>query len=618
MKTNLFAIIVISGLTFACGGRMDNKQGGIVGVSGVAGQASSFAGADSTDADTSSTGGTFEISAGGTTSVGGSISETATGGTTELPCAPEVQVRYLSHGTANVEPGAKDVATLKFQLTATCVDQEVESIAAHIGGLGYEVSDWIPFRSSNGENFRNVRYIDVATNTAIGKPILPIQGYSVYSASIDLTHRFTLLKNTPIALEIRLDVSSTFLTDSMKNQYLVRFDYINIKDGGSIPIIISYANEFDTTNWPLFTVTSGSCRLEKTVPLSVYTTYNDLVGTPASVIVHGYSKSSDGSGSNSSEIQSWNPETQTINSQMVVGVESKLLLESGSDQGFMAMINSPRAVEQFPGDFSPLRLSFYDKIGAYRTDASIWSTAPRNDQITAVTGSKVERIIWIDDRTDYENPTIQSWAPSMNPFKPNKVSINVYNWLKDGTKPLFLSTNAVTNNQKTAVGIGYGCAVITPEGNCPLSNDIIIWDEAQTSPASTMRISLTGDLRSLYASKVGFDAIIINQEGMHVSKYDWNGNFLGRVNLPPKSRVATAFRGGYAVITTSPDSLKNFEFILVDADGTIKQTIPFKSDFDRYELAIGNLVVSGTGTLAFSWSGLGQTTLSSLAFFSCQ
>lgn len=614
MKTNLFTMSLVSVVLFACGGRTNDDPGGIVGVSGVAGSANSIAGASSLEPDTSSTGGSSEVSTGGASSTGGS-SMIATGGTPEPLCVPEVQVRYLSHGSANVEPGAQDVATLKFQLTATCINQEVEELDAHISAPGYDTSSLIPFRSANGENFQDIKVLDLAGGNVVAGPILSKDYTSNEKAHLTFKDSFTLLKDTPKILEIRVDVSSTFLTDSRKNLYTVYFNGINIRNGGNVPIVTSYADGFDGANWPSFTVTSGSCRLQKTIPLSVYTTYNDLVGTSDGVIVHGNSKSSDGSSVNSSEIQFWDPRTQTMDGSMLVGIESNLLLESGSDQGFMAMINSPQGPERFPGDFAPLSLSFFDTKGVFQKNASIWSTAPRN--VTAVTGSKEQRVIWIDDKTDFENPTIQSWTPFID-SKPNGNSIKTYVWPADRTRPMFFPTNAVTNGQKTAAGVSYACAVINPDSDCYVYNSILVWSDAQTSPADTTRLFFTGNLMGLYASQEGFDAIIGEQGSMYVSKYDWNGQPLRRVNLPANSRRVTAFRGGYAVITTSPDSLKDFEFILVDANGTIKQTIPFQSDFDRYELALGNLVVSGTETLAFSWSGLGQTTSSTLAFFNCQ
>lgn len=89
MKMNLFAISLVSVVLFACGGKVDGSQNGIVGISSVAGATNSIAGTTSLESNTYSAGGTINVSAGGTASIAGSASETATGGTSSTDGSSE-------------------------------------------------------------------------------------------------------------------------------------------------------------------------------------------------------------------------------------------------------------------------------------------------------------------------------------------------------------------------------------------------------------------------------------------------------------------------------------------------------------------------------------------------
>lgn len=102
MKKNLFTMSLVSIAMFACGGRVDDGQNGIVGISSVAGTTNSIAGTTSLEPSTYSAGGAINVSTGGTTSVAGSVSETATGGAT---VNPETNVTSSTGGSSTISTG---------------------------------------------------------------------------------------------------------------------------------------------------------------------------------------------------------------------------------------------------------------------------------------------------------------------------------------------------------------------------------------------------------------------------------------------------------------------------------------------------------------------------------
>lgn len=190
----------------------------------------------------------------GTSSVGSTIA---------TACSPKLNIEFVSHSTEVVLPGTNDLSVLTFKLKAECQNIEIKRSAFHIVAADYDATDASPFRHRAIENFVDVKLVNVNTGAVISGPAVPQMMLSDGSetmmsdepAHVGYTDSFILPADVTQTVAVKLDVSSNFSASRADVRYSVVFNRVEIGNG-AIPIAISYANGFDVSRWPSFTVSN--------------------------------------------------------------------------------------------------------------------------------------------------------------------------------------------------------------------------------------------------------------------------------------------------------------------------------------------------------------------------
>ncbi len=246
----LMVLVGCGGSVEVTDGQTDLPQGGSAGAAGVGTGGSSLGGA----------GGSSKAGSGGLP-IGGSAGS-PTGGSAGQPdagdagCSPELNVELMMHYSPTACPGMVAILTLIFNMTATCQDMEIGTMAFQLVSLDFDSEDTAPFckgscTSVSDWYFHNIKLVNTTGQTLMGP--VELKPYAVNApAYISFTDSIQLKAGMPVVAIVQLDVADSFASPLPKTRYAVHFNFADTGNG-NIPLIVK--NEVDPQ--AAFTVTQA-------------------------------------------------------------------------------------------------------------------------------------------------------------------------------------------------------------------------------------------------------------------------------------------------------------------------------------------------------------------------
>jgi hypothetical protein len=200
---------------------------------------------------------------GGTTSVsderipvGGGTMITISMGDTDADadtCQPTARITMLSYTSGSYKPGTKNLEVMRFQALGSCNSMSIPSTSFDlIANNPTKYDDMSLYRSPSGENFRNVRLINVETNQVMQEPVNPSFVSSVMPDRAVLNDALTVDAETPITLAVVLDISDTFSAPQADPQYRIYGP-----EDMHLPSVTTFPDNFVPADQPTFTVTTS-------------------------------------------------------------------------------------------------------------------------------------------------------------------------------------------------------------------------------------------------------------------------------------------------------------------------------------------------------------------------
>jgi|GEM_PF-6157507 len=170
-------------------------------------------------------------------------------------CREEVHIKFVAHSTFTVTAPTIGTDTLTFELTSICRDAEIKRIDFHIAAPDHPAESFAPFGGPAGVNFSNVRIREDGSNIVVAGPISPQPYTANEPAHLGFVDRITLKDGVARKFTIVTDVPASYISDEAEVRYSVVFNGLD----AAAPVVVSYAPEFPSAQWPTYTVRRPEC-----------------------------------------------------------------------------------------------------------------------------------------------------------------------------------------------------------------------------------------------------------------------------------------------------------------------------------------------------------------------